>query len=187
MSHELCCSPWALTPNPIRQGWHWIVPLFSRRNFMSPCQSLRHRRNLKVNTLWQVSVKGEIYSQGSSQTKSYHGSSADMKSNFYFQIPNVLTATLGKQRGECVVWRKEGRSVLHTTPMSAHGTINLNSLSLLSGISWLSVPPSSSKGCHQIHWGAKNAKTPFHPACRYWPKINKTPCVRYLFPQLWNK
>lgn len=66
-------------------------------------QSLRHRRNQKGNSLGQVSVKGEIYCQGSSQTKSCHGSSADMKRNFYFQILNVLATTLGKQREKCVV------------------------------------------------------------------------------------
>lgn len=68
----------------------------------------------------------------------------------------------------------EGRPVLYTmTTMSAHDTGNLNSLSLLPDIPQLSVPPSSSKGCSQTHWVAKNAKAPFHPACRYWPKIKK--------------
>lgn len=32
-----------------------------------------------------------------------HGSSGDVKRNFYFQILNVLTTTLGKQREKCVV------------------------------------------------------------------------------------
>lgn len=77
-----------------------------------------------------------------------HGSSGDVKHNFYFQILNVLTTTLGKQRELFHSVRSHALLGSRKTN-SVHN--KLESLSLLSDIPQLSVPPSSSKGCNQIH------------------------------------
>lgn len=99
MSHELCCSPGALTPNLTREGCRRTVPLFPTTCCLVKASGTEETWRGAASDRFLPKERFSVRAQA----KVLPWFLTDVKCNFYFQILSVLTATLGKPRAECVV------------------------------------------------------------------------------------